>query len=295
VISDVAAPRGSRPSRCVGLPAASPEQLARARALIVAPVGCSFPCRTLLFVAGMLSFDGLRLFFVRFELRFVGLEIFFVRFLLVFVACEQNLRAMVLSRSPSGLVIEVERAKSGSGGIPREVGRSGDLYQRSWIYLGRNKVLLQRSKLLLRPSKVLLQPSKFQRGSSDDDSVAPDSLAVLVRTRRGSGSRIKAIFRAAIATSSVSVYRASQRKQWLAKLDGGAARSAAGRVARWSGPFSTSQPLARSRNRSMAPSSRSASLVNPQLLAKSGASRKVPKSRSHHVMSPKLKLCTPTS
>ena len=35
--------------------------------------------------------------------------------------------------------------------------------------------------------------------------------------------RIKAIYRArAIATAGVSVYRASQRKQWLAKLDGGA-------------------------------------------------------------------------
>lgn len=35
--------------------------------------------------------------------------------------------------------------------------------------------------------------------------------------------RIKAIFRArAIATPGVSVYRASQRKQWLAKLEGGA-------------------------------------------------------------------------
>ena len=35
--------------------------------------------------------------------------------------------------------------------------------------------------------------------------------------------RIKAIFRArAISTPGVSVYRASQRKQWLAKLEGGA-------------------------------------------------------------------------
>jgi transposase len=35
--------------------------------------------------------------------------------------------------------------------------------------------------------------------------------------------RIKAIYRArAIATPEVSVYRASQRKQWLAKLEGGA-------------------------------------------------------------------------
>jgi hypothetical protein len=35
--------------------------------------------------------------------------------------------------------------------------------------------------------------------------------------------RVKALFRArAIPTPGVSVYRASQRKQWLAKLEGGA-------------------------------------------------------------------------
>jgi hypothetical protein len=113
---------------------ASPEQLARARVLILTRV--------------VLSFAGLKLFFVRFELRFAGFEIFFARFQLIFVAREQNRKAMVLSGSPSDLIIEVERAKSGSGGIPREVGWSGDLYRRSWIYLGWNKVLLRRIKVL---------------------------------------------------------------------------------------------------------------------------------------------------
>ncbi len=47
------------------------------------------------------------------------------------------------------------------------------------------------------------------------NNLVEDSMRVMLR--------IKAIFRArAIPTSGVSVYRASQRKQWLARLEGGA-------------------------------------------------------------------------